>query len=65
MNKVLQMTQNESLDQTNYYYFEQGFNEQELKKIEQETTKLPLHTASTFGGGDDGETRVSRVKWVP
>ena len=49
MNKVLQMTQDESLDQTNYYYFEQGFNEQELKKIEQETTKLPLHTASTFG----------------
>tara|TARA_B100002019_G_scaffold11466_1_gene9222 strand:+ start:7969 stop:8595 length:627 start_codon:yes stop_codon:yes gene_type:complete len=65
MNRVLQMTQPDSLDQTNYYYFEQGFSEEELKKIEKDVIKLPLHTASTFGGENDGRTRVSRVKWVP
>ena len=63
MNKILQMTP-ELVDQTNYYYFEQGFDKQELKKIERETAKLPLHMATTFGGDGDN-TRVSRVKWVP
>ena len=63
MNKVLQMTP-ETVDQTNYYYFEEGFTKEELKKIERETAKLPLHNASTFGGMND-KTRVSRVKWVP
>ena len=63
MNKVLQMTP-DTVDQTNYYFFEQGFNKQELQKIERETTKLPLHSATTFGG-DLTNTRISRVKWVP
>jgi len=63
LNKILQMTP-EEVDQTNYYYFEQGFTKEELKKIEKETAKLPLHMATTFGG-DGSDTRVSRVKWVP
>ena len=63
MDKVFQMNP-EFVDQTNYYFFEEGFTKQELKKIEKDTSKLPLHTASTFGG-DTSSSRVSRVKWVP
>tara|TARA_Y100001938_G_scaffold148037_1_gene230660 strand:- start:4948 stop:5544 length:597 start_codon:yes stop_codon:yes gene_type:complete len=63
MNRVFEMTPNMN-DSTNYYYFEQGFSQEELDKIEKDTAKLPLHSASTFGG-DNKDTRSSRIKWVP
>tara|TARA_B100000424_G_scaffold263592_1_gene251043 strand:+ start:705 stop:1301 length:597 start_codon:yes stop_codon:yes gene_type:complete len=63
MNKVFEMPPQQN-DSTNWYYFEDGFNKEELNKIEKDTAKLPLHTASTFGG-DNTETRSSRIKWVP
>ena len=63
MNKVFEMPPQQN-DSTNWYFFENGFNKEELNKIEKDTAKLPLHTASTFGG-DNTETRSSRIKWVP
>tara|TARA_Y100000768_G_scaffold30720_1_gene20312 strand:- start:888 stop:1484 length:597 start_codon:yes stop_codon:yes gene_type:complete len=63
MNKVFEMPPKEN-DSTNWYFFEDGFNKEELNKIEKDTAKLPLHTASTFGG-DNTDTRSSRIKWVP
>ena len=63
MNKVFEMPPQQN-DSTNWYYFEDGFNKEELNKIEKDTAKLPLHTASTFGG-DNTDTRSSRIKWVP
>ncbi len=63
MNKVFEMPPQQN-DSTNWYFFENGFNKEELNKIEKDTAKLPLHTASTFGG-DNTDTRSSRIKWVP
>ena len=63
MNKVFEMPPQQN-DSTNWYFFEDGFNKEELNKIEKDTAKLPLHTASTFGG-DNTDTRSSRIKWVP
>ena len=64
MDKSFIMTPN-STDPVNYYFYEEGFTKEELKKIEKETAKLPLHSASTFGSEDGGNTRSSRIKWVP
>ena len=49
---------------TNYYYFEEGFNSEELRKIEQDVSKLPFSEGTTFGGNDQ-QTRSSRIKWIP
>lgn len=51
-------------DPQNYYYFEDGFFKEELKKIEKGVARLPLNTATTVGGLNI-DTRTSRVKWVP
>ena len=51
-------------DPQNYYYFEDGFSKEELKKIEKGVARLPLNTATTVGGLNI-DTRTSRVKWVP
>ena len=64
MDKSFVMTP-KATDPINYYYYEEGFSKEELKKIEKETAKLPLHSASTFGADDGGNTRNSRIKWVP
>ena len=53
----------EETDSTNYYFYEQGFNKDELVKIENEVHTLPWHKASTEGG--DKKSRDSRIKWVP
>ena len=49
---------------TNYYYFEEGFNSEELRKIEQDVSKLPFSEGTTFGGNNQ-QTRSSRIKWIP
>ena len=51
-------------DPQNYYYFEDGFSKEELKKIEKGVSRIPIETATTVGGVQN-ETRTSRVKWVP
>jgi len=51
-------------DPQNYYYFEDVFDKEELKKIEKGVARLPIHEATT-AGGEDQKSRTSRVKWVP
>lgn len=63
MDKSFIMTPNNT-DPLNYYFYEEGFTREELNKIEKETAKLPLHSASTFRSGGDN-TRNSKIKWVP
>ena len=51
-------------DPQNYYYYSEGFNKQELKKIDKGIKKLSLKKASTAGGGED-DIRSSKVRWIP
>lgn len=52
---------------TDYYWFENGFTKEELKKIEGMTSELPWETAAT--GQDDtsevSDYRKSKIKWCP
>ena len=52
------------------YYFQQGFNQMELDRIEREVSYLPFQNATTFGEGDSSSTtnkevRSSKIKWIP
>jgi|TARA_R110000824_G_scaffold389705_1_gene585922 PKHD-type hydroxylase len=51
-------------DSTNYYFFSNGFNKEELNKIEQNILNLPWHIASTESG-DNKDNRRSNIKWIP
>ena len=51
-------------DSQNYYFFHNGFNKEELNKIEQNISNLPWHTAST-ADGDKKDNRRSNIKWIP
>ena len=51
-------------DSQNYYFYKEGFNKEELDKIEQNITDLPWHIASTVGG-DVENNRKSNIKWIP
>ena len=53
----------EHTDSQNYYYFENGFNKDELTKIEENVSSLPWQKAITSGGNE--KIRDSRIKWVP
>jgi len=51
-------------DPQNYYWFSNGFSEEELKKIYTDVATLPFEKATTFGDGDKS-VRSSAVKWIP
>ena len=57
------------VNQTNYYWFEEGFTPEELLKIETQVAELPFQVAVTEQGGQDkGEnldSRSSSIKWIP
>jgi len=46
-----------------YYFFEKGFSEEDLKVIETNVSNLPWEEAVTEKGKD--EIRKSRIKWIP
>lgn len=54
----------EETDAQNYYYFLDGFNADELQRIEAGVALLPL-TEATVAGGGVVETRRSNIKWIP
>lgn len=58
-----------SANQTNYYWFEEGFTKQELDDIERLVAKLDFVRGSTQAEGGEFDTdndyRKSSVKWVP
>ena len=52
------------VDLQNYYYFDSGFNSEELDRIYKDVDEIDFVKATTIGG-DDKEVRSSSVKWIP
>ncbi len=58
-------------NQTNYYWFEQGFTPEELSEIEKLVDNIPYTRGVTQTNVDDSETfkedsyRKSNIKWIP
>lgn len=52
------------VDLQNYYYFENGFNSEELDKIYKDVGEIDFVKATTIGG-DNKEARSSSIKWIP
>jgi len=56
----------QGVDLQNYYYFENGFNEEELLKVNELVSKLAFQEGLTSGEGKSNkEVRSSSVKWIP
>lgn len=56
----------ETVDSQNYYYFSQGFSDEELAKIKNDSAFIPFITAGI--GSDTAENlevRSSSIKWIP
>ena len=53
----------QEVDLQNWYYFSEGFNKEELNKIEKDVATLPYEKATTAGG--EVKLRTSQIKWVP
>ncbi len=52
-------------DPTNYYYFDKGFNNDELNKIENDVKNLDFTDGIINEKGLNESIRKSRIKWVP
>lgn len=52
------------VDLQNYYYFENGFNSEDLDKIYKDVGEIDFVKATTIGG-DNKEARSSSIKWIP
>ena len=50
-------------DSQNYYFFENGFDKEELTLIEQSVSEVPFETATTVGGVVN-DVRSSSIKWL-
>jgi PKHD-type hydroxylase len=57
------------VNQTNYYWFQEGFTSEELSLIERQVTEIPFQIAQTEQGGqaagENLDARNSSVKWIP
>jgi len=57
------------VNQSNYYWFEEGFTAEELKTLEQQVQEIPSQAGVTETGnqadGEGLESRNSTIKWVP
>ena len=51
-------------DPQNSYYWQTGFNSNELKTIDEGIKKLKLQKAETAGNGKD-DIRSSQIRWIP
>jgi PKHD-type hydroxylase len=51
-------------DPQNSYYWQTGFNSDELKTIDEGIKKLKLQKAETAGNGKD-DIRSSQIRWIP
>jgi len=59
---------NPNIDQTEYYYFDKGFTDEELDWINNLTELYDFDEASVVGsttGDDISKIRKSKVKWLP
>ena len=57
----------ETVDLQNYYFFSQGFSDQELAKIYRDVASLSFHEAATGENNNttDKSIRSSSIKWIP
>lgn len=53
-----------AIDQTNYYFFENAFSEEEIGWIENLQNLYEYSDAVTLGNGLNEEVRKSRIKWI-
>jgi PKHD-type hydroxylase len=52
-------------NQTNYYWFQEGFTPEELIRIEELTQDLDFVKGQTESGEESPQMRNSQIKWVP
>tara|TARA_Y100000590_G_scaffold470383_1_gene664321 strand:+ start:1270 stop:1851 length:582 start_codon:yes stop_codon:yes gene_type:complete len=52
------------IDHTSYYWFKNGFSEEEIKKIKTLLEKYKYQESTTFSGSDKS-VRDSKIKWIP
>lgn len=56
---------NQNIDQTNYYWFENAFDKQELEWIDNLKELYPFEKATTVGGEETTDlARKSEIKWM-
>lgn len=55
---------NINVDQTNYYWFKEGFSSDEVDRIVEESKNYVFENATTVGSTSE-EIRKSRIKWLP
>jgi len=53
-----------NVDQTNYYWFKEGFSLSEIKSIEDLSMDFPFEKATTVSSNPDSEARKSQIKWL-
>lgn len=55
-------------DPQNYYWWSEGFSQDELRKIYSDLESIPFQQATTIGASEDDtikEIRSSSIKWIP
>ena len=53
------------VDMTEYYYFENAFSDEEIKKIQEESMKVPPQVGKTGKNSSDNDTfRKSDIRWL-
>jgi len=53
-----------NVDQTNYYWFKEGFTLNEIKSIENLSMDFPYEKATTVSSEPESEARKSKIKWL-
>jgi hypothetical protein len=56
---------NPEINQTNYYWFEQGFSNEEVNKIIKLSKKHEFQKATIIGDDKEDSIRKSNIKWLP
>lgn len=56
---------NREINQTNYYWFENGFTSEEVDKIVKDSKKYSFQKAQIIGNDPNESVRKSNVKWLP
>ena len=54
---------NKSTNQTTYYWFKNGFNDEDIQKVKDYIQKLDFEESTTFSGNDKS-VRDSQIKWI-
>jgi len=53
-----------NIDQTNYYWFKEGFTLNEIKSIENLSMDFPFEKATTISSNSEDKARKSQIKWL-